>query len=261
MNQNTKMKGKRGKLSYRKILQSTGTVFGLFLAAFAVFPRGISYSNEGIWLLFMLGISFSLFCFFYKKFGKLLRFTLSLGFLLGALFLTICIILLYTVPKSFDGSYDGQTVIVLGAKVVGDQPASMLKSRLDGALLILKENPDAPCIVTGGQGADELYPEAEVMAKYLQKNGIGEERIYMESRSVNTAENLTLAKDIIQKEQLSIKVLVATNDFHQYRAQLICKSLSLDCEAVSVSTKFSYSVFFAVREVFSVLKWMITAAI
>ena len=71
-------------------------------------------------------------------------------------------------------------VVVLGAQVRADGPSVILKYRLDAAADYLKKNPGTVCIVTGGQGYNEPYPEAVGMKDYLVQQGIEEERILTE---------------------------------------------------------------------------------
>lgn len=65
-------------------------------------------------------------------------------------------------------------VIVLGTQIHESGPSIVLKYRLDAAVLYLNENPGTICIVSGGQGKNEPYSEAEGMAKYLIEKGIPE---------------------------------------------------------------------------------------
>ena len=58
-------------------------------------------------------------------------------------------------------------VVVLGAQIHGSRPSRTLRERLDKAAGYLEEHPEAFCVVTGGQGADETQTEASVMAAYL----------------------------------------------------------------------------------------------
>ena len=81
-------------------------------------------------------------------------------------------------------------VIILGARLYGDIPSPALRERLIVAKDYLVDNEDVKVIVTGGQGEDELIPEAEAMAKYLVNNGIEENRIIIEDQSTSTFENL-----------------------------------------------------------------------
>ena len=116
------------------------------------------------------------------------------------------------------------TVIVLGAKVNGEQPCRMLADRLRAAAAYLEEHPQAMCVVSGGQGADESFTEAHVMKKYLvERFGIAPERIFEEDRSTSTSENIRYSLAIIRSEELCGSVVIATQEFHQYRAAALAR--------------------------------------
>jgi uncharacterized SAM-binding protein YcdF (DUF218 family) len=120
---------------------------------------------------------------------------------------------------------ENATVIVLGAGINGDQPSLMLTQRLDAAVEYLDQNEESVCIVSGGQGLDEDYSEASVMANYLTSKGIENSRVYLEDRSTNTDENIRFSKAIIDRESLNSTVVIATQEFHQYRAQAMAKNI------------------------------------
>ena len=110
-------------------------------------------------------------------------------------------------------------IIVLGAQVREDGPSSVLKYRLDAAADYLKKNPETLCVVSGGQGYNEPFPEAEGMRRYLEAAGIAPERIIMEDRSENTAENMAFSKAILEKRLAAQSGIgIVTNNFHMYRA-------------------------------------------
>jgi uncharacterized SAM-binding protein YcdF (DUF218 family) len=134
-------------------------------------------------------------------------------------------------------SGNDSTVIVLGARILGDRPSRMLRGRLDEAIVYLKENPEAHCIVSGGQGADEPYTEAYVMEKYLLEQGIDAGRIFKEERSTDTHENIEYSMEIIRQQGLSERVVIATQEFHQYRAATLARRAG----AVDVSAATSMS--------------------
>lgn len=117
-------------------------------------------------------------------------------------------------------------IIVLGAQVWEDGPSRVLRYRLDAALTYLNENPDTICIVSGGQGSNEPFTEAEGMARYLIENGIDKERIYLEDDSTTTAENIRYSKELMEKDYESVGIV--TNNFHVYRAMRIAKAQGLE---------------------------------
>lgn len=57
------------------------------------------------------------------------------------------------------------------------------------------------------------------MKAYLLEKGVPEERIREESASTSTYENIQFSKRIIEEENLSRTVVIATQEFHQFRAQ------------------------------------------
>ncbi|MDD6395183.1 MAG: YdcF family protein [Firmicutes bacterium] len=120
------------------------------------------------------------------------------------------------------------TVVVLGCKTIDDQPSWMLQDRLDKAYRELLKNPDVMCVVTGGQGDDELYSEAYVMKKYLTERGISADRIIMEDSSGNTEENMLYTKAVIELNGLSQNVVIVTDRFHELRARIWAEKAGFD---------------------------------
>lgn len=116
-------------------------------------------------------------------------------------------------------------IIVLGALVRQDGPSSILKARLNAAVDYLEKNPDTICIVSGGQGKNEPYPEAEGMRRYLVKKGIDESRIIKEDKSVNTVQNIQNSMKLIEKENPQVGIV--TSNFHVYRGVNIAKKQGL----------------------------------
>lgn len=120
-------------------------------------------------------------------------------------------------------------LIVLGARLYGDKPSPALLERLKSAQKYLEENNHVKVVVSGGQGKDELVSEAYAMRAYLINNGIEGVRVILEDKSTNTFENLKLSLDKIKEEHNidNIKVLIATNKYHIFRAKLIAKRLGM----------------------------------
>lgn len=126
-------------------------------------------------------------------------------------------------------------IIVLGAQVRESGPSAALKYRLDEAVEYLEDNPKTICIVSGGQGANEPYSEAEGMEQYLKKQGIDASRILLEDKSLNTEQNMEYSKALI-KDGASVGII--TNDFHLFRAKQIARKYGLDnvCGIAAKST-------------------------
>ena len=126
-------------------------------------------------------------------------------------------------------------IIVLGAQVRESGPSAALKYRLDEAVEYLEDNPKTICIVSGGQGANEPYSEAEGMAQYLKEQGIDASRILLEDKSLNTEQNMEYSRALI-KDWASVGII--TNDFHLFRAKQIARKYGLDnvCGIAAKST-------------------------
>lgn len=125
------------------------------------------------------------------------------------------------------------TVIVLGCKANNGYPSRMLKARLDAAAEYLNENPEAICILSGGQGADEIEPEAESMYRYIITLGIEESRLYKEEQSRNTAENIAFSKKVIENEGLPREVVIISESYHVSRGIYQAEKYGLNATAVS----------------------------
>jgi len=121
----------------------------------------------------------------------------------------------------------GDTIIVLGAKLIGHDPSTMLRLRLDETLKLYNEGYAQTIIVSGGKGADEEYSEAQVMRDYLVEHGIPAPTILLEDQSFNTYQNLVNSQKLMREHQLK-KAIIVSNASHIRRALVLAQSLGLD---------------------------------
>lgn len=150
------------------------------------------------------------------------------------------------------------TLVVLGCKTYGDRPSIMLASRLDAAYEYLVAHPEAVCVVSGGQGADEPISEGAFMYQYLVNRGIAPERIYAEVESTSTRENLLFSKAIIEQEGLNPRIAIVTNEYHEYRAFMIAAALGLEHSAVPARTPWWLFPTYYIRELYGILyEWVL----
>lgn len=145
-------------------------------------------------------------------------------------------------------------VLVLGCGIFADGRLTYsLKSRLDKAYDALEAYPDALCIVSGGQGDNEPIPEAQAMRNYLALRGVDKERIFMESESRNTAENMQFSKEIMEEHGVKTAAVI-TSDYHVYRALKTAKSYDIEAFGIGSDTNWRVRVAMHIREYLAIVK-------
>ena len=75
----------------------------------------------------------------------------------------------------------------------------------------------------------------------------------MEDRSVNTEENLRFSKAVISENGLPGKITLVTDNFHQYRAELIAESNGIEAYNISGKTSWYLLPTYGVREWFGIV--------
>jgi len=193
----------------------------------------LAYSHWGI--AAVIGIYWLLF----KKSLKLLRRIFTAVLALGLLAATVTGVQI-AVAAQGDPAEDCPYLLVLGAGINGTEPSLALKSRLDAAYEYMAEHPDSIAIVTGGQNADEVVPESEVMEKYLLDKGIDPDRVWQENASTSTRENFLFSLELIRQKtgQTPTELNVVSNEFHLYRVGKIAESLELTCHGIPAKTPY-----------------------
>ena len=144
-----------------------------------------------------------------------------------------------------------QVVMVFGCKIHRDSsPSSELRSRLDRTVELLKEYPEAICVVSGGKGDDEP------MADYLISKGVSVDRIFRETKSTDTVENLKFSLELLEekgykKEDCSL--ICVSSSFHTPRIFLLCNRFGVeDCATVSAPSPNKFLEFtYTIREYMS----------
>ncbi|MBE6754377.1 MAG: hypothetical protein E7559_08540 [Ruminococcaceae bacterium] len=149
------------------------------------------------------------------------------------------------------------TVVVLGCKINGDQPSRMLGDRLNRAAEYLLAHPGAHCVVSGGQGDDEPCPEARVMKRVLVEKGVSEWRIITEEHSFSTQENIENTAAMLDEYNLHPRLLIATDRFHQFRAQSYATECGLESYSLCNETRWYLAMQYWFREMAAIVKmWL-----
>lgn len=148
---------------------------------------------------------------------------------------------------------EDRTLVLLGCGVYGERPSLMLVERMQKAYEWMETHPDSVCVLSGGKGAGEQISEAEAMYRWLTTKGIVPSRLYKEDQSTSTRENLLYTKKILQQENLSKRIRIVTNEFHEYRAGVIADKLELDHCALPAGTAWWLFPTYVVREMYGIL--------
>lgn len=240
----------------------------LVLLVVALLPTIWGVVHFGVYVPALIALAALLGCVFWPRVRRLIGclwsrwpgriLLLLLALLTAALLLLFIVVSALMLQAAAAPPPENATVIVLGAAIYDDRPSPMLADRLDAAARYLEDNPAAVCIVSGGQGHDEDYPEATIMKRYLVDKGIDETRIWEEASSTNTYENIEFSADIIRKQGLSETIVIATQEFHQYRSQEMAKNAGLrDVGACTCRSPVSLLLGYWVREFAAVCRLLV----
>lgn len=172
---------------------------------------------------------------------------LLLNFFSGLVLWTECklagIILCGVKAAKGQPAMDKDYILILGCKLSrkgGLTP--LLRGRVDRALAFARQQAAStghmpvliPC---GGQGADELRSEASAMREYLLEQGVPEDGILSEDRSVNTWENIRNAQAMMKP---NARVAYSTTNYHVFRAGVWASRNGLNAQGMGSRTKWYY---------------------
>ncbi|MFD1418358.1 YdcF family protein [Companilactobacillus keshanensis] len=153
---------------------------------------------------------------------------------------------------------DVDYIVVLGTRIMSTRIPPNLKSRLDKTIETYRQLKCRPkIIVSGGFSSTNPKSEAEMMQNYLVKNGIEPEVIIVESRSLNTMQNLEYSSIRIRADwenNYFPQILIITSDYHVPRVNQYANDLNLRSNFVQAKTfkLFKYPAMF--RE-FTAFAW------
>ena len=140
-----------------------------------------------------------------------------------SVYIIACLIMIASGVKESRNIPKGTVGIVLGCRVIDDQPCPMLARRCERAKKYLDSDDTAILILSGGKGSDEGISEAQAMYNYLTSLGVSSDRLIKEDKSTTTLENMKFTKDILDELGRGDEAVVITTNFHQFRAQIMAK--------------------------------------
>ena len=170
-------------------------------------------------------------------------------------------------------AYDKDYLIILGCGIREDGTLyPLLKGRADRAIAFYKAQLEATgkkafFVPSGGQGDDECMPEGEAIRNYLASQGIPEEQILPETRSVNTLQNMQFSKAVIEENvgstELSNNIAFSTTNYHVYRAGILASDAGMNADGMGAKTKWYFWPNALIREFIGMLarEWKLHLAI
>ena len=191
-----------------------------------------------------------------KKWAKILKNISHAGFIFVAItFLAAQIFIACTGKENC--TFKEKYVIGLGAGLIGEEPTKPLKLRMEKLYEYMLINRDATAIVCGGRGKTEDITEAEAYFRYLTGRGIEPERIILEDKSRNTAQNFRNTAEIIKEREgtTDVSCAVVTSDFHMWRSLFYGRKYGICANAAPAPTVGMFTnTECRVREYFSLAK-------
>lgn len=143
-------------------------------------------------------------------------------------------------------SFDKDYIIILGCMIKPDGTLyPLIRGRVDKAVefyrkQLEKTGKQAYFIPSGGQGDDEIMPEAEAMKNYLLTQGIPEDRILPERKSTTTKENMLFSADIIREHGEKPEIIFSTTSYHVFRSGAIAYSNGMNIDGIGSKTKWYF---------------------
>ncbi len=156
---------------------------------------------------------------------------------------------------------DTDYLLVLGAGLRGENPSATLHARILLAEEILESHPNTKAVLCGGQGRDEVMPEAQVMARVMMEDGIDPSRLLLEDASRTTRQNVKYAVSLMTRDYGSGDYTTAfvSSNFHLPRARRIMEKNGLASIGAGSHTQYILVDGLSfVREYFAWIKLILT---
>ena len=189
--------------------------------------------------------------------GAIVKWAVIGAYALLAVAVIVCTVLIQSAAnkRPADGA---DAIIVLGAAVHGDEPALVLKKRLDTAREYWQSNPEARIIVSGGMGSGENVTEASAMKKYLVEKGVPARAVIEEDRSTSTLENFRFSKEILnQIFPGEYRAVFVTTSFHVYRAEIAAQAEGLDAKGMAAPFDWYMALNYYLRETAALVRYFL----
>ena len=119
-----------------------------------------------------------------------------------------------------DEAQAADIILVFGAAQYNGRPSPVFKARLDHTAILFKQNLAGKIMTTGGHGVDSRFTEAEVGRRYLVRQNIPEDSIFVEPTSLTTLESIQRFLEFLRSQNMN-KVIAVSDGFHLFRIKQI----------------------------------------
>lgn len=193
------------------------------------------------------------------KAARILLTLLTVAVILGTLVFTVTGVCILQEGSAVPDE-DLPFIVVLGAQVYDSGPSASLQERIDAAHAYLVEHPDTVAIVSGGQGDDEPFTEAQCMYDCLIEMGIAPDRVIKEEQATSTWGNLNFSLDIIEEITgfRPDSIGVVSSEYHLFRVGLQAREFDLEIVGIPAKTgSFDRWLHYFVREIAGVWHYLL----
>ncbi|MBQ7116761.1 MAG: YdcF family protein [Clostridia bacterium] len=119
-----------------------------------------------------------------------------------------------------DNKAPSDVAIVLGAGTADGEVSPVFRERINHGIWLYENGYADYLILTGGIGEGNEKSDAYIARQYAVSEGVPEDVIFIEEKSVITEENLEYAKDIMQENSFETAIIVS-DPLHMKRAMLM----------------------------------------
>ena len=124
-------------------------------------------------------------------------------------------------------SSKADVAIVLGAAVWDNRPSPVCEERIQHAISLYKAGSIQAIVFTGGVGEEDQVAESEVAREYAIEYAVPADKIYCETRSRVTYENLLGAKELLEQQGWTT-ALIVSDPLHMKRSVTMARDLGID---------------------------------
>lgn len=152
-----------------------------------------------------------------------------------------------------DQKCNADVIIVLGAATYNGEVSPVYQERLNHGISLYNDGYTDKIIVTGGLGKGNEQTDSYIAKQYLIKQGISEEDILTEDKSIITQENLENSKMIMEENGYETAIVVS-DPLHMKRAMLLARDAGITAySSPTTTTKYvtlKTKIPFLAREIF-----------